>query len=130
MAKQNSIFGKYNYHVKIGFFFSLLALLLIFPLIVDFEMVGFDLVWTGFISGPVVFGVLAGFLLDKKIKNPSKSDVLATALAFSFIYIIGLFISFDEMFIGGDNWLGTIIMVYFFSAFGILIGRYSSKLFQ
>lgn len=49
--KQGSVLGKYAYHVKTGFFFSLLALFLIFPLIADFQDTGSVIIWTGFVSG-------------------------------------------------------------------------------
>ncbi len=129
--KSESIFGKYDSNVKIGLFFSLLALFLIIPFTIDFSSLNQDLIWVGFVSGPVIFSVFSGLLIAKKNKTPSKSDILVTALAFSIIYIAGLFISpFDTIYIGGNNWLGTIFIVYFFSIVGVLIGKYGYSLFQ
>ncbi len=121
--------GRYETHFKIGLAAAVLSLIFMVPLA---KMSLPDKFWLFSVVPPIVFSGLAGVMLARNTRKSSRLDALSVALAFAIVYTLALFLStpVDSIFWYGNNWAGTPVLVYFFSALGAGIGRYVSSVFK
>jgi len=142
-AGLRNVLGGYETHFRIGLFFAVLSFLFLIPAaklsvvwkafdnaaVANFV---WDLSWFVWTVLPVVFCCLSGVVLARNVRKSSRLDALVTALVFTAAYVIALLIPTpaDSIYWYGNNWLGTIILVGFFSALGAGIGRYVSSVFK
>ncbi|MCX6767942.1 MAG: hypothetical protein NTY90_04425 [Candidatus Micrarchaeota archaeon] len=120
-----NLLGQYETHFKIGLATGVLSLLFMVPLA---KLSLADPFWFFCIIPPMVFAGVAGILLARNLRKPSRIDALAAALAFAVVYVLALMLStpVESIFWFGNNLFGTPLVIYFFSALGAGIGRYVS----